>query len=92
MDDPTDSLTDLLLNSILPNLRAVQVSQSEQIAANDRLEQSIENLRTHLNSEFNKLSAQLIAARAEMAALQAALQTLQARTHSPSSEDSKLIH
>jgi BMFP domain-containing protein YqiC len=92
MDDPTDSLTDLLLNSILPNLRAVQVSQAEQIAANDRLEQSIENLRTHLNSEFNKLSAQLIAARAEMAALQAALQTLQARTHSPSSEDSKLIH
>jgi uncharacterized membrane-anchored protein len=92
MDDPTDSLTDLLLNSILPNLRAVQVSQAEQIAANDRLEQSIENLRTHLNSEFNKLSAQLIAARAEMAALQAALQTLQSRTHSPSSEDSKLIH
>jgi BMFP domain-containing protein YqiC len=92
MDDPTDSLTDLLLNSILPNLRAVQVSQAEQIAANDRLEQSIENLRTHLNSEFNKLSAQLIAARAEMAALHAALQTLQARTHSPSSEDSKLIH
>ena len=92
MDDPTDSLTDLLLNSILPNLRAVQVSQAEQIAANARLEQSIENLRTHLNSEFNKLSAQLIAARAEMAALQAALQTLQSRTHSPSSEDSKLIH
>ena len=92
MDDPTDSLTDLLLNSILTNLRAVQVSQAEQIAANDRLEQSIENLRTHLNSEFNKLSAQLIAARAEMAALHAALQTLQARTHSPSSEDSKLIH
>ena len=92
MDDPTDSLTDLLLNSILPNLRAVQVSQAEQIAANARLEQSIENLRTPLNSEFNKLSAQLIAARAEMAALQAALQTLQSRTHSPSSEDSKLIH
>ena len=92
MDDPTDSLTDLLLNSILPNLRAVQVSQAEQIAANDRLEQSIENLRTPLNSEFNKLSAHLIAARAEMAALHAALQTLQARTHSPSSEDSKLIH
>jgi len=92
MDDSMNSLTDLLLTSILPNLKAIQVSQSEQIAANDRLEQSIENLRTHLNSEFNKLSAQLIAARAEMAALQAALQTLQSRTHSPSSEDSKLIH
>ena len=109
MDDPTDSLTDLLLNSILPNLRAVQVSQAEQIAANVPLDQIVRQLlaarggtfsspptnfylRTHLNSEFNKLSAQLIAARAEMAALHAALQTLQARTHSPSSEDSKLIH
>jgi cell division protein FtsB len=93
MDDPIDSLTDLLLTSILPNLRAVQVSQSEQIAANDRLEQAIEHLRAHLNSEFAKLSAQIIAARAEMAALHAALQSLQALTHGTvSSEESKRIH
>jgi hypothetical protein len=92
MDDPVDSLTELLLTSILPNLRAVQVSQSEQIAANDRLEQAIEQLRAHLNSEFNKLSTQIIACRAEMAALQAALHTLQGRTHSPSTEQSKHIH
>ena len=87
-----DSLTELLLTSILPNLKAVQVSQAEQIAANDRLEQAIEQLRAHLDSEFNKLSAQLIAARAEMAALHAALQVLQSRTQSPSSEQSKRIH
>ena len=92
MDDPTDSLADLLLTSILPNLRAVQASQAEQIAANNRLEQAIEQLRAHLDSEFNKLSAQLIAARAEMAALHAALQVLQSRTQSPSSEQSKRIH
>jgi hypothetical protein len=93
MDDPIDSLTDLLLTSILPNLRAVQVSQSEQIAANDRLEQAIEQLRAHLNSEFAKPSAQIIAARAEMAALQAALQTLQAHSQGKaSSEELKLIH
>jgi Skp family chaperone for outer membrane proteins len=92
MDDQMDSLTELLLTSILPNLKAVQVSQAEQIAANDRLEQAIEQLRAHLDSEFNKLSAQLIAARAEMAALHAALQVLQSRTQSPSSEQSKRIH
>jgi len=92
MDDLIDSLTDLLRTSILPNIKAVQVSQSEQIAANDRLEQAIEQLRAHLNSEFAKLSAQIIAARAEMAALQAALQTLQSRTQSASSKQSKRIH
>jgi Skp family chaperone for outer membrane proteins len=92
MDDQMDSLTELLLTSILPNLKAVQVSQAEQIAANDRLEQAIEQLRAHLDSEFNKLSTQLIAARAEMAALHAALQVLQSRTQSPSSEQSKRIH
>ena len=88
-----DSLTELLLNSILPNLKAVQVSQAEQIAANDGLEQSIEHLRAHLDSEFNKLAAQLIACRAEMAALQAMIQTLQARSHgTTSAEGTKLIH
>jgi hypothetical protein len=93
MDDPTDSLTDLLLTSILPSLKAVQRSQAEQIAANDRLEQAIEQLRAHLNSEFANLSAQIIAARAEMAALQAALQVLQARSHgTASTEEFKLIH
>jgi hypothetical protein len=93
MDEPIDSLTDLLLTSILPNLRSVQVSQAEQIAANDRLEQAIEQLRAHLNSEFAKLSAQIIAARAEMAALHAALQTLQARSQGTiTTEGSKHIH
>jgi regulator of replication initiation timing len=92
MDDPMDALTELLLNSILPNLKAVQVSQGEQIAANDRLEISIEHLRTHLDSEFNKLAAQLIACRAEMAALQAAIQTLQTRSHGSSAGETSLIH
>jgi hypothetical protein len=93
MNDQIDSLNDLLLNSILPNLKAVQVSQAEQIAANDRLENSIEQLRAHLNSEFAKLAAQLIACRSEMAVLQAALQTLQARTQGKAStEEFKLIH
>jgi hypothetical protein len=93
MEDSMDSLTDLLLTAILPNLKAVQVNQGEQIAANDRLELAIEQLRAHLDSEFARLSSQLIACRAEMAALQAALQVLQARSHgTASSEEYKLIH
>jgi uncharacterized membrane-anchored protein len=92
MDDAMDSLNELLLNSILPNLKAVQVSQAEQIAANDRLEQSIEHLRAHLDSEFNKLAAQLIACRAEMAALQVAIQALQARNRGASAGETSLIH
>jgi predicted metal-dependent hydrolase len=92
MNDPMDSLTDLLLNSILPNLKVVQTSQAEQIAANDRLEQSIEQLRAHLDSEFAKLAAQLVACRSEMAVLQAALQTLQARSHGRSAGETSLVH
>jgi hypothetical protein len=45
MDDPLVYLTRVLTDVILPNLKAVQVSQAEQIAANDRLENSIEDLR-----------------------------------------------
>jgi hypothetical protein len=92
MDNPMDPLTDLLLNSILPNLKAVQVSQGEQIAANDRLEQSIEHLRAHLDSEFNKLAVQLIACRAEMALLQAAIEALQTRTHGTLPGETSLVH
>ena len=67
MNDPFVVVTRLLIDVILPNLKTVQVSQSEQIAANDRLEESIEELRLHLESQFAHLSAQLTACRAEVA-------------------------
>lgn len=73
MNELTDPLIRLLSDVILPNLKAVQQSQTEQIAANDRLEKSIEELRLHLDSQFAYLSAQLTACRAELAATQAAL-------------------
>jgi hypothetical protein len=73
MNELTDPLIRLLSDVILPNLKAVQQSQAEQIAANDRLENSIEELRLHLDSQFAYLSAQLTACRAELAATQAAL-------------------
>jgi septal ring factor EnvC (AmiA/AmiB activator) len=77
MDDFAASLTHLLSNVIVPNLKAMQSSQSEQIAANDRLETAISDLESHLNEQFAYMSAQLTACRAEIAALQTTLQILQ---------------
>jgi len=91
MSDPFASLTQLLADVILPNLKAVQMSQAEQIAANDRLEQAIEDLRTHLESQFALLSAQLTACRAELAATQAALKIAQAHAGLLAPEG-KLLH
>ena len=71
MSEPLVSLTQILTDVVLPNLKSVQVSQAEQIAANDRLENSIEELRLELASQFAHLSAQLTACRAELAAFKA---------------------
>ena len=71
MTDPLVSLTRILTDIVLPNLKSVQVSQAEQIAANDRLENAIEELRSHLESQFAHLSAQLTACRAELAVFKA---------------------
>ena len=56
MTDPNVAVTRLLIDVVLPNLKTVQVSQTEQIAANDRLENAIEELRLHLESQFAHLS------------------------------------
>jgi multidrug resistance efflux pump len=77
MNDPVDTIAHLLSGVILPNLKAVQASQTEQIAANDRLENAIEELRLHLESQLAHLSAQLTACRAELAAAQAVLKAAQ---------------
>ena len=92
MSDPFASLIQLLADVILPNLKAVQMSQAEQIAANDRLEQAIEDLRTHLESQFALLSAQLTACRAELAATQAALKIAQAHAGLLAPEGKLLVH
>ncbi len=92
MNDPAASLTRLLADVILPNLKAVQVSQAEQIAANDRLEEVIEALRAHLDSQFAKLSAQLMACQAELAATQAALKAAQSPAGLRGPESKLLIH
>jgi uncharacterized coiled-coil protein SlyX len=92
MNDPLDPLTQLLSGVILPNLKAVQTSQAEQIAANDRLENAIEELRMHLDSQFAHLTAQLTACRAEVAATQAALKAVYERSASVDPDRPTLIH
>ena len=77
MNDSFASLTILLCDVILPNLKAVQASQAEQIAANEGLQRAIDDLRTHLDEQFAIMSAQLTACQAELAATQAALKAAQ---------------
>ncbi|MGA2559321.1 MAG: hypothetical protein ABSF17_06555 [Terracidiphilus sp.] len=78
MDDSFDSLALLLSDVILPTLKSVQSHQAEQIAANDRVEQAIEDLRASIESQFGLLSSQLTACRIELQATQAALRAAQA--------------
>ena len=92
MDDSFASLTLLLSDVILPNLKAVQENQAEQIAANDRLEQSIEDLRTHLELQFALLSAQLTACQADLAATQAALKAAQIAAGLQPPGSKQLVH
>jgi hypothetical protein len=64
---------------VLPSLEAVQVSQAQQIAANNRLESSIDQLRVHIlhmESQFALISTQLTACRAELAATQAVIKAV----------------
>ena len=92
MTDPDIAVTRLLIDVVLPNLKTVQVSQTEQIAANDRLENAIEELRLHLESQFASLTAQLTACRAELAATQAMLNATQAHHGLAAPNRPTLIH
>jgi len=92
MNDPFATLSQVLADVVVPNLQAVQRSQAEQIAANDRLEESIEDLRTHLDSQFALLSVQLTACQAELAATQAALKATQTTAGLRAPGSKLLIH
>ena len=92
MNEPLVSLSRILTESILPNLKSVQASQAEQIEANDRLENAIEELRLHLESQFAHLSAQLTACRAELAAALAAFNAVHAQNGTLEPDRTTLIH
>ena len=85
-------LTRLLTEVIVPGLQAIQASQAEQIAANTRLERSIQELREHLEGQFAELSAQLTACRAELAAAQAVLLAAQAQKAALPADRAPLVH
>jgi hypothetical protein len=92
MTDPLSSLSQLLSDVILPNLKSVQSSQAEQIAANDRLEQAIAELRMHLESQFALLAAQLSACQSELAATNATLKAAQAQAAMQTMGAKQLVH
>jgi hypothetical protein len=92
MDDLLAPFTQILTEVILPNLKSVQSSQVQQIAANDRLESAINELRLQLESQFAHLSAQLTACRAELAATQAVLKATRTQNGSAASSGGTLIH
>jgi hypothetical protein len=92
MNDSLVSLTQILTDVILPNLKSMQVSQAEQIAANDRLESAIEELQMHLESQFAHLSAQLTACRAELAVAHATFKAAQAQYGTAAPDRTTLIH
>jgi len=92
MDETADPLIKILTDVILPNLKAVQMSQAEQIAANDRLENAIEELRLHLASQLAFLSAQLTACRAELAVAQAMFKAVQQQKGAVELDRTTLIH
>lgn len=92
MEEPFDSLARLLSDVILPNLKSVHVCQQEQMAANERLELEIDELRTHLNSQFAHLTALLTACRAEVAATQAILKAVGSQGAARKPEGGTFIH
>jgi indole-3-glycerol phosphate synthase len=92
MNEPDDSLTRLLADVIFPNLKVVQASQAEQIAASDRLELALTELRTHLDSQFAQLAAQLTACRAELAIVHEVLKAVRTQGDIRKQDGNTLVH
>ena len=92
MEEPYESIAHLLSDVILPNLKSVQASQEEQIAANERLELEIDELRLHLNTQFAHLVTLLTACRAEIAATQAMLRQVATQNRSSALNGDTLVH
>jgi|HubBroStandDraft_1064217.scaffolds.fasta_scaffold239909_2 hypothetical protein len=92
MEQPFDSLTNLVSDVILPNLKSVQACQKEQMAAHERLNLEIEELRLHLNSQFAQLTALLTACRAEVAVTQAMLKAAGAQNAGRKPDNGTFVH
>jgi hypothetical protein len=92
MDESPISLLSSLSDGILRNLKTVQTSQAEQILANDRLEQAIDELRVYVQSQFAQLAAQLLACRAELAATTEILKAAQAQNRVEPASSRTIVH
>ncbi|MGA7339995.1 MAG: hypothetical protein WBE72_07590 [Terracidiphilus sp.] len=92
MEESPASLFNSLSEVILRNLKIVQVSQAEQVTANDRLERAIEELRVEMESQFARIAAQLLACRAELAATATMLKAVQAQGGSDRANPTSIIH
>jgi hypothetical protein len=92
MEEPLETIARLLSDVILPNLKSVHASQQEQIAANERLELEIDELRLHLNSQFAHLVTLLTACRAEIAATQAMLRLIAVQDRTSAVNGDTLVH
>jgi hypothetical protein len=92
MNEPLVPLSRILTESVLPELKSLQASQAEQIEANDRLENTIEELRLHMESELGFLSAQLTACRAELAATQAIFHAAQVQRGLLTPDNMSMMH
>jgi hypothetical protein len=92
MSEPLAELVQMISDVILPNIQAVQAGQANQIAAQNRIVEAIEELRLSLHAQFAHLAAQLTACRAELAATQAMLKAAQSGSAPMPTETSKLIH
>jgi hypothetical protein len=92
MEEPLETIARLLSDVILPNLKSVHESQQHQIAANQRIEHEIDELRLHINAQFAQLITVMMACRAEIAATQAILKSLGSQTASRGSDSGAVIH
>jgi len=92
MEDIVGQITRLISEVVVPSLQAVQLTQKEQIAANNRLEDAIGGLRLNLEAQFAQITAQITACRAELAATQAVLHAAQMQKSLPFKDQTTLIH
>jgi hypothetical protein len=92
MEEPLETVARLLSDVILPNLKSVHASQQQQIAANERIENEIAELRLHINAQFAHLVTLMMACRAEIAATQAILKTVGTQSSLRGPESGAVIH
>lgn len=92
MEEILNSVTRLLSEVVLPNLKAVHAGQAQQIESTHKVEQAIQDLRTRLESQFAHLTAQLTACRAELAATQAMLKAAGAAKATVDPKPATIVH